>query len=160
MRIDDNSPDRRVFVSMIAAGALLAIAPSTWAQSPKGITVWKDPNCGCCGGWVEHLQRNGFVATVIEKSDLQSIKAERQVPAELASCHTAEIAGYTVEGHVPADAIHRLLAERPDARGLAVAGMPIGSPGMEGGTPAAYDVMLFGDGTPKVFARFLGDKQN
>jgi hypothetical protein len=120
--------------------------------------VWKDPSCGCCGGWVEHLRGNGFVATVIETSDVQSIKAQRSVPAELASCHTAEIAGYTIEGHVPAEAILRLLAEKPSGRGLAVPGMPIGSPGMEGGRPEAYDVMLFGNGAPKQFARFVGEK--
>jgi hypothetical protein len=108
---------------------------------------------------VEHLRRNGFVAKVIETSGMQAIKTERRVPAELASCHTAEIACYTIEGHVPAVAVNRLLAEKPAARGLAVPGMPIGSPGMEGGTPEAYDVILFGDGATKPFGRFIGDRQ-
>ena len=150
---------RRHVLRLLAGGALLIASSPSWAQEQKRITVWKDPSCGCCGGWVEHLRRNGFVATVVETAQVQSIKAERRVPAELASCHTAEIAGYTIEGHVPADAINKLLAERPAARGLAVPGMPIGSPGMEGGTPEVYDVMLFGDGVTKPFARFLGDKQ-
>jgi hypothetical protein len=96
--------------------------------------------------------------TVIETSDVQAIKATRQVPPELASCHTAEIAGYTIEGHVPAQAVSRLIAEKPSARGLAVPGMPVGSPGMEGGRPEPYDVMLFGDGTASRFARFIGVK--
>ncbi len=150
---------RRHVLRLAGGGALLLAVPSLWAQELRRITVWKDPSCGCCGAWVEHLRRNGFVATVVDTSQVQSIKAERRVPAELASCHTGEIAGYTIEGHVPAEAINKLLAERPAARGLAVPGMPIGSPGMEGGTPEVYDVMLFGDGAAKQFARFLGDKQ-
>jgi len=80
------------------------------------------------------------------------------VPAEFASCHTAEIAGYVIEGHVPAYAINRLLAEKPQARGLAVPGMPIGSPGMEGGTPEAYEVILFGKDHPVSYGRFIGDQ--
>jgi len=155
----ESSAERRHFLRLVGGGALLIAAPHSWAQDQKRITVWKDPSCGCCGGWVEHLRRNGFVATVVETLAVQSIKAERRVPAELASCHTAEIAGYTIEGHVPADAINKLLAEKPAARGLAVPGMPIGSPGMEGGTPEVYDVMLFGDSATKPFARFLGDKR-
>lgn len=157
---NDISRERRLFLRVAAASALLAVAPAARAQDSRHITVWKDPNCGCCGGWVEHLRRNGFVATVIETADVQAIKAERRVPVELASCHTAEISGYTIEGHVPAHAILRLLAEKPDGRGLAVPGMPIGSPGMEGGRPEAYDVMLFGNGAAKPFARYLGDKQS
>ena len=151
--------DRRAFLRMMAASALISVAPAARAQAPNAITVWKDPNCGCCGGWIEHLQRNGFVATVIETDDVQTIKARQQVPAELVSCHTAVIAGYTIEGHVPASAIMQLLSERPAGRGLAVPGMPIGSPGMEGGRPEEYNVLLFGDGAPKPFARFLGDKR-
>ncbi len=150
---------RRHVLRLAGGGSLLLAVPSLCAQELRRITVWKDPSCGCCGAWVEHLRRNGFVATVVDTSQVQSIKAERRVPAELASCHTGEIAGYTIEGHVPAEAINKLLAERPAARGLAVPGMPIGSPGMEGGTPEVYDVMLFGDGAAKQFARFLGDKQ-
>lgn len=149
---------RRAMLAYVAVGGAMIGAGRAWADTRPAITVWKDPNCGCCGGWVEHLRRNGFLATVIETSDVQSIKAERGVPSELASCHTAEIAGYTIEGHVPAQAIARLLAEKPAGRGLAVPGMPIGSPGMEGGRPETYDVMLFGSGAPVRFARFLGDQ--
>lgn len=149
---------RRTLLAQIAAGSVILFGGRVLADTRPTITVWKDPSCGCCGGWVEHLRGNGFAATVIETSEVQSIKAQRSVPAELASCHTAEIAGYTIEGHVPAQAILRLLAEKPSGRGLAVPGMPIGSPGMEGGTPEAYDVMLFGNGAPKRFARFVGEK--
>jgi hypothetical protein len=149
---------RRALLTHIAAGSVLIAGGHALADPRPAITVWKDPNCGCCGRWAEHLRSNGFVATVIETADVQAVKAQRQVPAELASCHTAEIAGYTIEGHVPAQAILRLLAEKPGGRGLAVPGMPIGSPGMEGGRPEAYDVMLFGTGAPTRFARFLGDQ--
>lgn len=152
------SVQRRRLLALVAGGALIASGPSSWAQDHRRITVWKDPNCGCCGGWVAHLRRNGFVATVIETSDVQAIKTQRRVPAELASCHTAEIAGYTIEGHVPAGAIMQLLSERPAGRGLAVPGMPIGSPGMEGGTPEIYEVVLFGDGMTMPFARFIGER--
>ena len=159
MHGDEISRERRHFLRFLAASALLVAVPSSsWAQEQRHITVWKDPNCGCCGGWVEHLRRNGFVATVIETSEVQAIKTERHVPTELTSCHTAEISGYTIEGHVPADAIRRLLSETPAGRGLAVPGMPIGSPGMEGGKPEVYDVILFGDNLTKLFARFLGER--
>jgi hypothetical protein len=156
MHKTDLSLGRRAFVGFMAAGTIISIAPLAFAKASHSITVWKDPNCGCCLSWVEHLRRNGFVATVIESTDVQTIKSQRGVPMELASCHTAEIAGYTIEGHVPAGAILRLLSEKPTARGLAVPGMPIGSPGMEGGTPEAYDVILFGPSAPTRFERYLG----
>lgn len=150
---------RRVFLAQIVVAGILAAAGRALAAASPAMAVWKDPNCGCCGGWVAHIRRNGITVTVIETADVQTIKAQRSVPAELASCHTAEIAGYTIEGHVPAAAILRLLAEKPAGRGLAVPGMPIGSPGMEGGRPETYDVILFGAAAPKPFARFVGDKQ-
>lgn len=156
MHKTDLSLGRRAFVGFMAAGTIISIAPLAIAKASHSITVWKDPNCGCCRSWVEHLRRNGFVATVIESTDVQTIKSQRGVPMELASCHTAEIAGYTIEGHVPAGAILRLLSEKPVARGLAVPGMPIGSPGMEGGAPEAYDVILFGPSGPTRFERYLG----
>lgn len=150
--------NRRTVLALIAAGGISLTAGRTHASTPPAVTVWKDANCSCCGGWVEHLRRNGFAVIVIEMSNVQSVKTQRGVPAELTSCHTAAIAGYTIEGHVPAVAILRLIAEKPAGRGLAVPGMPIGSPGMEGGTPEAYHVMLFGDGPPKSFARFVGER--
>ncbi len=149
---------RRGFFGQMAIGAVVLLGSPAVAQGRPAITVWKNRNCGCCAGWVEHLRRDGFVATVIETSDVQTFKAQRGVPAELASCHTAEIAGYTIEAHVPAYAIQRLLAEKPFGLGLAVPGMPIGSPGMEGGRPEAYDVVLFGHGAQRRFARFVGEK--
>ena len=122
--------------------------------------VSKDPNCGCCSGWVEHVQAAGFQTTVIEMSDLAPLKARLRVPSHLASCHTAEIGGYVIEGHVPAAAIRRLLSERPAAIGLAVPGMPVGSPGMEvsGSPDEPYEVVLFGP-SERSYGRFLGSRE-
>lgn len=99
------------------------------------ITVHKDPNCGCCTGWAEHLAKAGFEVKTIDTTTLDAVKKRLGVPTDLAACHTAEVDGYVVEGHVPAAALKRFLNEKPKATGLAVPGMPIGSPGMEGGTP-------------------------
>jgi hypothetical protein len=151
-------PSRRAFLLNVGGGGVLLFGGRALADARPAFTVWRDPGCGCCGLWVAHLRGNGFAAKVIDTSDMDSIKAERGVPAELASCHTAEIAGYIIEGHVPARAIRRLLDEKPAGRGLAVPGMPIGSPGMEGGRPEVYDVLLFGDGAPRRFGRFVGDR--
>jgi hypothetical protein len=123
------------------------------------ITVHKDPGCGCCTGWVQHLERSGFTAKVIETRNLDPIKARLGVPDDLAACHTAEIDGYVIEGHVPAGAIKRLLTEKPAARGLAVPGMPVGSPGMEGGEPELYDVILFGPRLKRTYMRFRADRE-
>ena len=125
------------------------------------IRVTKDPGCGCCDGWVDHLKADGFQVDVIETAAINRVKATLRVPNELASCHTAEVAGYVIEGHVPAAAIRRLLTEKPQGRGLAVPGMPIGSPGMEveGSAPERYDVVLFGSFGRRVFARFEGARE-
>ena len=148
---------RRLVLSLIALGAVLG-ATRLRAQPSAAVKVWKDPNCGCCSGWVDHLRRNGFAVAVFETADMQAVKVQRRVPAALASCHTAEVGRYIIEGHVPASAIRRLLSEKPEALGLAVPGMPIGSPGMEGGTPVIYEVVLFGTRPAAVYGRFLGDQ--
>ena len=123
------------------------------------IEVWKDPNCGCCQAWVEHLRGAGFSVSVRETSAMRDVKTRLGVPSKLTSCHTAKVGTYVIEGHVPATAISRLLKNRPAARGLAVPGMPIGSPGMEGGKPDTYDVILFGDGKDIVFDRYVGARR-
>ena len=125
------------------------------AERPR-VTVHKDPGCGCCTGWVEHLEAAGFPTTALNTRGMNAVKARLGVPDDLAACHTAEVGGYVIEGHVPAAAIDRLLAERPAGKGLAVPGMPVGSPGMEGGEPEEYDVILFGPGARRTFARFRG----
>jgi hypothetical protein len=118
---------------LLAPLALLACAQAT-AQT---IDVIKSPYCGCCAQWVEHLRANGFTVRVTDVEDLDPVARQHGVPDELRSCHTATVGGYVIEGHVPAADIRRLLDERPQATGLAVPGMPIGSPGMEQGRSAA-----------------------
>lgn len=147
--------DRRTFTALAAGAALLL--PRRAAAAPV-MTVHKDPTCGCCEAWVDHIRAAGYEARVIEVSAVDAVKTKLGVPAGLRSCHTAEIEGYVVEGHVPAAAVARLLAERPNARGLAVPGMPIGSPGMEieGREPEAYDVVAFGNAQSTTFMRFRG----
>jgi hypothetical protein len=127
--------------------------PATKAPLPP-MTVYKDPNCGCCTEWVSHVRKAGFVVTVRDTADMPAVKASFGVPAALESCHTARVGSYAIEGHVPADLIQRLLREQPVARGLAAPGMPVGSPGMEQGSQKdAYDVLLFDKaGKTRVFA--------
>jgi hypothetical protein len=137
--------------SLAPAGALLG------ADEPV-VTVHRDPSCGCCSGWVQHLQNAGFVTKVLETRDLDAVKTRLGVPDDLAACHTAEVMGYVIEGHVPAEALRRFLAEKPNAAGLAVPGMPIGSPGMEGGTPEKYDVVLFGANGRRTYMSFVGEQ--
>ncbi|MCC6243612.1 MAG: DUF411 domain-containing protein [Gemmatimonadaceae bacterium] len=129
-------------------------AQSRPAAAEKAITVYKDPNCGCCTEWVKHLRQAGFVPTVRDMTDMVTVKTSFGVPSALESCHTARIGRYTIEGHVPADLIARLLKEQPVARGLAVPGMPVGSPGMEMGNQRdRYDVLLFdATGKTRVYA--------
>lgn len=148
---------RRAALAVLAGGAVVGVQRLAAAPAAS-VKVWKDPSCACCRGWVDHLRGSGFSVAAVDTADLAAIKAQLGVPAELASCHTAQLEGYVIEGHVPAAAIRRLLAERPAALGLAVPGMPIGSPGMEGGTPQLYDVVLFSAQATTVFARFLGSE--
>jgi hypothetical protein len=147
---------RRSLLGGAAATLLLGVAPLR-AASPM-MLIHKDPNCGCCGGWTAHVQAAGFGTRIEELSDLAPVKARLGIPPPLASCHTAEIDGYVIEGHVPALVIRRLLSERPNATGLAVPGMPVGAPGMEvpGSPDETYEVILFGPSLQKVDARFKG----
>ena len=117
------------------------------------ITVYKSPTCGCCKKWVSHLQNAGFKVRAINRTDLNRIKAASGVRPEYASCHTAIVDGYVIEGHVPADLVARLLKEKPDIKGLAVPGMPMGSPGMEGPRRDPYQVLAFDEqGNLSVYA--------
>jgi len=138
------------------AVALSASAPaSSDVNAPKPrVTVFKDPNCGCCKSWVEHLRKHGFDVAVRDTSDVSGAKRTGRVPEALHSCHTAFVNGYVVEGHVPAADIERLLKEKPHIAGIGVPGMPAGSPGMEmGGRVDRYDVTAFNrDGSTYVFA--------
>ena len=151
---------RRLLLAAVAAMALPGAAP---AAAARRLRVWRDPNCGCCGGWVEHMRAAGFQ---VEDNQVASAAPARRMlgtPADLLSCHAAAVDGYALEGHVPAAAVERLLAERPaGVRGLAVPAMPIGSPGMEvpGRPEDAYDVVAFADGAAhRVFMRFRGGRE-
>ena len=143
-------------VLIAGAASMLQFGTLSAAAEPV-VTVHRDPNCGCCLGWVQHLQKAGFPTKVLETKDLDAVKTRLGVPNDLAACHTAEVSGYVIEGHVPALALHRFLAEKPYATGLAVPGMPIGSPGMEGEKPEAYEVILFGPGSRRSYMRFIGE---
>jgi hypothetical protein len=145
--------------------AMLGLATTAFTVSSPVLAaallmhVYKDPNCGCCEAWVQHVRAAGFVASVTETRTIKRLKDDLGVPKDLHSCHTAEVDGYVIEGHVPAQEIRRLLMERPTATGIAVAGMPIGSPGMEfpGSTPERYEVVLFGPHRRiELFARYRG----
>ncbi len=146
--------------AVLGTGALLTLglmSPAHALPLPD-VTVNKTPNCGCCEGWAAHLRSAGFSVTVIEQPDMRAVRARLGVPENLAACHTAEVAEYVLEGHVPAPAAIRLLTEKPQGRGLAVTGMPSGSPGMEGGEPDRYEVMLFGSQPARTFAIYRGSQ--
>jgi hypothetical protein len=117
--------------------------------------VYKDPSCSCCSKWVEHMRGNGFAVEAHDTSGVDGIKDQAGVPQAARSCHTGLVGGYAIEGHVPAEAVRRLLREHPaDIAGLAVPGMVTGSPGMEGGTPQHYDVIAFTrDGRTSVYEK-------
>jgi hypothetical protein len=119
----------------------------------KAITVYRSPSCGCCGEWIEHMEKHGFEVTEIKIDDLNAIKEKYNLPPQLESCHTAIIDGYVIEGHVPADDVKIFLQEKPNLAGLAVPGMPLGSPGMEAGDrKQPFDVMSFNkEGEIEVF---------
>lgn len=126
-------------------------APVTAAA--EMVEVWKSPSCGCCGGWVDHMRAAGFTVKVHDVENMDIVKKVKGVPDALGSCHTALIGGYVVEGHVPAQDVRRLLAERPRAKGLSAPGMPQDAPGMDMNTGQRYDVVLFSENETKVFAQ-------
>jgi hypothetical protein len=143
---------------LLAAAALLPFA--AWATAPAKVLVevWKDPNCGCCKDWVKHLEAGGFAVKVNDTGN-DTMRAKLGIPPKLGSCHTALVGGYAVEGHVPAKDVQRLLKEKPQAIGLTVPGMPVGSPGMDGGLYGnrkdPYDVLLvLKTGETRVFSSY------
>jgi hypothetical protein len=152
---------RRAFIGGLATTLPFFAGRASAAMTLPKLKVTKDPSCGCCSGWADHVRSEGFEVEVIETSHINPVKARLGVPANLRSCHTAETGGYVVEGHVPASAIKRLVTERPKIIGLAVPGMPVGSPGMEvdGTPPETFDVIAFRSGQQSLFARFRGTKQ-
>jgi hypothetical protein len=144
--------DRRRFVQALGVLCALGSAPGAHAQAMPLVGVYKSPACGCCGEWVAHLRASGFRVEVRDANDVSPVKRRYGVPDRLASCHTAVVEGYAIEGHVPAADIQRLLRERPRVAGLAVPGMVPGSPGMAG-APQPYDTLAFDAGRSWVFQR-------
>ena len=133
------------------------LMPNTKGALGPELTIYRSASCGCCTQWGAHIAAAGFRIEDQIREDMNLVKQQRGVRSELASCHTAVVEGYVIEGHVPASAIQRLLAERPNIRGLAVPGMPVGSPGMEvkGVQAESFDVLAIGhDGSSSVFARY------
>ncbi len=148
--------NRREFI--VAGVAAAGLPGVVHAQSPAPrVEVYKSPTCGCCSAWIEHMERAGFVvdARNVDQDALYAFKAQSGITPDLASCHTALVDGYVIEGHVPAADVERLLAERPEAIGLSVPGMPIGSPGMEMGNQRdAFDtLLLLKDSSTEIFER-------
>ena len=159
------NPARRQWLTtalpLLGAGVAVALLPGlarAATNNPTPLEVWKDPNCGCCQDWVDHMQANGFTVKVHETGN-NAVRARLGLAQKLGSCHTALVGGYVVEGHVPASDVRALLQQKPKALGLAVPGMPVGSPGMDG--PAygdrrdPYDVLLVArDGSTRVFKSY------
>jgi hypothetical protein len=147
----------RMAIIVFSAAVLVSMGAAAAQRSQQPLLeVFKSPTCGCCSQWVEHMRAAGFTVRVTDLEDLTSVKTSRHVPDQIQSCHTGVVNGYVIEGHVPAADVHRLLKERPPVVGVAVPGMPIGSPGMEveGVKARPYDVMSFDkQGATRVFAK-------
>ena len=151
---------RKLFVTvavLLAAGISVLVAQTTKREAGPSVDVFKAATCGCCGKWVEHMRKAGFTVHVtdLEEPELQKIKGRYEVPTAARSCHTARVGGFTVEGHVPPAEVKRMLAEKPEVLGIAVPGMPLGSPGMEvsGVKPQPYEVVTFDkQGATKVYS--------
>ena len=155
--------DRRDFLARFAAFPIVSALAGgrVRRQARPTMTVYKSPTCGCCAKWIDHVRAAGFTVAIRDVNDINAVKKDLGVPAALGSCHTAVIGRYLVEGHAPADVIDKMLADKPNARGIAVPGMPSGSPGMEvpGSAGDRYDVLLFTtDGKTSVFARRQGTR--
>jgi hypothetical protein len=144
---------RHVLMAVAAAAASL---PVLAAPPLPQVEVYKDPDCGCCGAWVDHLKAAGFPVKVYETPDTSAVRKRHGIPDEFGSCHTGVVAGYALEGHVPAEDVKRLLAKKPAAAGLSVPGMPVGSPGMEmGSRKDPFQVLLIDKaGRSSVFATY------
>jgi hypothetical protein len=143
---------RRKFL-LAASACLLGVSAAARAQQMPLVTVYKSPTCGCCGEWVKHMRANGFRVEAKDVADVGPIRRANGVPEALASCHTALVGGYAIEGHVPAADVKRLLRERPAVKGLSVPGMPIGAPGMEQGPPQRYATIAFDARSSRVYAQ-------
>lgn len=138
-------------VRVLAVLAAFGVAPGLAAETKKA-TVYKSPECGCCAGYADYLQKNGFAVDVKNLADLAAVKRLAGVPPTLEACHTTMVEGYVVEGHVPMPTLNRLLTEKPKIKGIALPGMPEGSPGMSGRKKEPFTIYELTDGEPKVYA--------
>jgi hypothetical protein len=141
----------RLHFILLSLAGLLSLEPALADEAVKA-TVYKDPACGCCHEYVAYLRQNGFDVAVVDTDDLAAIKQQSGVPPALEGCHSTLVGGYVVEGHVPIDAVRRLLQDRPHIRGISLPGMPEGSPGMSGGKAGPFVIYEISDGVPKVYA--------
>ena len=139
-------------IALLAVFLAFAGASPAISAPPYEATVYKDPTCGCCAEYVKYLEDNGFAVTVVDTGDLAVVKMINGVPDALASCHTALVDGYVVEGHVPVSVLNKLLSERPKITGVSLPGMPPGSPGMGGPKSAPFTIYEISEGPPKVFS--------
>ncbi len=149
---------RRLFIQTLAAAGATAAFPLRAQTAKPQLEVWKDASCGCCKDWIAHMRSSGFAVNAYDSGNIAA-RARLGLPQKLGSCHTAWVNGYVVEGHVPASDVKRLLKERPKALGLAVPGMPVGSPGMDGpeygGRKDRFDVLLVqADGSTRTYSRY------
>ena len=145
---------KRIFASLVLLGSAFFSFNALAAEPKPLVEVYKSPTCGCCKDWIKHLEQNGFKVKAHDVSDVSAARQFLGMPQQLGACHSAKVGNYLVEGHVPAADIHKLLKEKPKALGIAVPGMPPGSPGMESPNPVRYDTLLVGkDGSTEVFAK-------
>lgn len=149
---------RRTLLKAALSSLALGISPFAWSQAKITLEVWKDPNCGCCKDWIKHVEANGFDVRTFDTGNVAA-RSRFGIPVKYGSCHTVRAGSYVIEGHVPAREIHRLIKEKPAGIGLAVPGMPVGSPGMDGpayGTRRdPYDVLLIlADGSSRIFESY------
>ncbi|MFP5381614.1 MAG: DUF411 domain-containing protein [Gammaproteobacteria bacterium] len=150
------SPLRGMIAGAVLGLATVGVLAPVYAHAAGDeVVMYKDPNCGCCGKWAEHMRTHGFKVREVATTEMGVVKREARVPQALGSCHTAKVGGYVVEGHVPAADVKRMLTDKPAIAGISAPGMPQGSPGMEGPYPAdRYDVVSFdGEGKTAVYAR-------
>lgn len=150
-------PDTRITRRLMLGGSLAILAaPALGKTAPVKMTTYRSPSCGCCIKWIDAAKAEGFDVTVVPTRDMRAVKAEHGVPDSVLSCHTTIVGNYVVEGHVPLNAVKRMLAQKIRAKGIGVAGMPAGSPGMEvpGGAKEAFDILAFNaDGKTWLFAK-------
>ncbi len=157
MKLHPNTTRRHLMTALLGVASLPLLPASVLAAGKPQLTMYKTAGCGCCREWIAHLEQNGFAVVAHDVPGTEPYRERYGVPRALASCHTAVIEGYAIEGHVPADEIKRLITEKPKARGLSVPGMPIGSPGMEvkGERRDAFDVVLFDEaGQREVYRHY------